>query len=191
MEKYGKISFKDIPFQKAVIPNLCLTEIDTQVTLRNDINLERMLMEENMLIGEVCRQADCTPRTVRHYETEKIIASITITPGGRKRYSKDTVSIIRTARLLKRLGYSLKDIRKIINLTRSRDTKHRRLTKRIRKMLSESLSSIDSELELLTASRRKIADLLGKTEKCQSCTALDCKECGELKDLRTLGLLEG
>ena len=144
-----------------------------------------------MLIGEVCRQADCTPRTVRHYETEKIIAPIAVTQSGRRRYGKDTVSIIRTARLLKRLGYSLKDIRKIINLTKSRDTKHRRLTKRIRKMLSESLSSIDSELDLLTVSRRKIANLLVETEKCQSCTAADCKKCGELIGLRTLGLIEG
>jgi DNA-binding transcriptional MerR regulator len=150
-----------------------------------------MFMEKNMLIGEVCRQADCTPRTVRHYETEKIIAPIAVTQSGRRRYGKDTVSIIRTARLLKRLGYSLKDIRKIINLTKSRDTKHRRLTKRIRKMLSESLSSIDSELDLLTVSRRKIANLLVETEKCQSCNAADCKKCGELIGLRTLGLIEG
>jgi MerR family copper efflux transcriptional regulator len=148
-------------------------------------------MEENMLIGGVCRQADCTPRTVRHYETEKIITSIDITHSGRKLYSKDTVTIIRTVQLLRRLGYSLKDIRKIINLTKSRDTRYRRLTKRLRKMLSESLSSIDTELDLLTMSRKKIADLLEKTEKCQSCTAPDCKECVNLKDLRTLGLLKG
>jgi MerR family Zn(II)-responsive transcriptional regulator of zntA len=150
-----------------------------------------MFMEENMLIGEVCRQAECTPRTVRHYETEKIFTPIDITRGGRKLYSEDTVTIIQTVQLLKRLGYSLKDIRKIINLTKSRDTRHRRLTKRLRKMLSESLSSIDAELDLLAMSRKKIADLLKKTEKCQSCTAPDCKECGKLKDLRTLGLLKG
>jgi len=148
-------------------------------------------MEENMLIGKVCRQAECTPRTVRHYETEKIITPIDITRGGRKLYSEDTVTIIRTVQLLKRLGYSLKDIRKIISLTKSRDTRHRRLTKRLRKMLSESLSSIDAELDLLYMSRKKIADLLKKTEKCQSCNAPDCKECGKLKDLRTLGLIKG
>lgn len=144
-----------------------------------------------MLIGEVCRQADCTPRTVRHYETEKLITPADIAPSGRKLYRKDTVSIIRTVQLLKRLGYSLKDIRGIINLTGSRDTRQQRLTKRLRKILSESLSSIDKELELLTASREKISDLLVKTEKCQSCMAADCTECGELKGLRTLGLLEG
>ena len=147
-------------------------------------------MEDGLLIGEVCRRADCTPRTVRHYEAEKIIAPIAVTPSGRKRYGMDAVSIIRTARLLNRLGYPLKDIRKIINLTKSHDTRNRRLTNRIRKMLSESLSRIDSELERLTDSRRKIATLLVKTEKCQSCAADDCNNCGELKELRTLGLLK-
>jgi len=145
-------------------------------------------MEENMLIGKVCRQADCTPRTVRHYETEKIITPVDTTASGRKLYSKDTVSIIRTVQLLKRLGYTLKDIRKIINLTNSRDTRQRRLTKRLRSILSESLSSIDKELILLSASREKIADLVEKTEKCQSCKIADCKECSKLNDLRTLGL---
>jgi len=145
-------------------------------------------MEENMLIGKVCRQSDCTPRTVRHYETEKIITPVDITPGGRKLYSKDTVSIIRTVQLLKRLGYTLKDIRKIINLTNSSDTRQKRLTKRLRSILSESLSSIDKELELLAASREKISDLVEKTANCQSCGTADCKECSKLKDLRTLGL---
>jgi len=147
-------------------------------------------MEERMLIGEVCRQAGCTARTVRHYEAERIICPIALTPSGRKLYSQDTVSIIRTVQLLKRLGHPLKDIRKIINLTKSLDTRQRRLTKSLRNVLSKSLSDIDSILELLSSSRRRIADLLEKTEKCESCKAADCKECGRLKALRTLGLLE-
>lgn len=148
-------------------------------------------MEETMLIGEVCRQAECTPRTVRHYETEKLVTPIGNTPGGRKLYGKDTVSIIRTVQLLKRLGYALKDIRHIINLTNSQDTQQRRLTRRLRHQLAESLSGIDSELDRLSASREKIANLIKKTEVCDSCSAADCKECGKLKALRSLGVLEG
>lgn len=147
-------------------------------------------MQENMLIGEICRLANCTPRTVRHYEAERIIAPIDITAGDHKLYNKDTVVIIRIVQLLKRLGYSQKDIRKIFSLTKSRDTKQRRLTKRLRQMLSESLTSIDSELELLATSRKNIIGLLEKTAKCESCTSTDCEECGKLKDLRILGLLK-
>ena len=114
-----------------------------------------------------------------------------MTPGGRKLYSEEAIKIIRTVKILKRLGYSLKDVRKIIHLTKSGNTRDRRLTKRLRKMLSDSLSGIDNELELLTESREKISELLKKTEKCETCTAVDCKECRKLRDLRTLGLLEG
>ena len=168
---------------------MCLTEENRYITLRNVIKVERRVMQENMHIGEVCRQADCTPRTVRHYEAEKIVTPVDFTPGGRKLYSKETVSIIRTVQLLKRIGYALKDIRKIIHLTHSLDTRQRRLTKRLRSLLSESLANIDSELDRLAASRQKIADLLEKTETCESCTAADCKECSKLKSLRTIGLL--
>jgi DNA-binding transcriptional MerR regulator len=148
-------------------------------------------MEETMLIGEVCRRAECTPRTVRHYEAEKIVTPAGATPGGRKLYGKDTVSIIRTVQLLKRFGYALKDIRNIIDLTHSSDTRQRRLARKLRHQLAESLSSIDSELDRLAVSRKKIAELIKKTETCESCTAGDCKECGKLKALRSLGLLEG
>jgi DNA-binding transcriptional MerR regulator len=146
-------------------------------------------MEKNMLIGEICRKADCTPRTVRHYEAEKLIAPVDATPGGRKLYSIETVSTIRTVKLLKRLGYSLKDILKIIRLTHSLDTRRQRVTQKIRNILSDSLTSIDKELALLNASRVRIADLIEKTETCRACATADCKDCGKLRDLRTLGLL--
>ena len=110
-------------------------------------------MEDGILIGEICREADCTPRTVRHYEAEGLIAFVALTPGGRKLYGKHTVSIIRTAQLFKRLGCSLKEIRRILAFTKSRDTKYRRLSKRLRKVLWETISSMDSELERLISSR--------------------------------------
>lgn len=147
-------------------------------------------MQETLPIGEVCRQANCTPRTVRHYENEKIITPVDLTSGGHKRYDTETIAVIGTVQLLKRLGYSLKDIRKIIGLTRSRNTRQRRLTIRLRSMLSECLAGIDSELVLLAASREKIAGLIENTEKCESCTAEDCNECSKLKNLRTLGFLK-
>ena len=146
-------------------------------------------MENGMLIGEVCRQADCTPRTVRHYETEGLVSQVAKTPGGRKLYSIETASIIHTVRLLKRLGYSLKDIRRIIHLTKSRDTGRRRLTEKLRNLLSETISSMDSELDLLSASRKKMSDLFEQTRVCKECAYPDCKDCGKLKRLRRLGLM--
>ena len=90
-------------------------------------------MEGGILIGEVCRRADCTPRTVRHYESEGLVFPAAKTAGGRKLYGQESISVIRTAQLFKRLGWSLKEIRHIIDLTKSRNTRHRQLTKKLRK----------------------------------------------------------
>ena len=146
-------------------------------------------MKEEMLIGALCRKANCTPRTIRHYEKEGLLAPVSVTPGGRKLYGDETVSVVFTVRLLKLLGYSLKDIRRILALTKSGDTRQRRLTKKIRKLLTDALSGLDRELDFITSFRDRIADLMEATGICDECNAPDCNECGRLKRLRTLGLL--
>jgi DNA-binding transcriptional MerR regulator len=146
-------------------------------------------MQQGLFIGEICKQAGCTPRTVRHYEAEGLLIPIGKTAGGRKRYDQKTVSIISTIQILKRLGYSLKDIRTILRLTESDNTKNRHLTKKLRQVINNVLRDIDSEMELLTLSRKKVWDLIGGTKKCGSCKSPDCGPCAELKRLRTLGML--
>lgn len=146
-------------------------------------------MADGILIGEICRRTGCTPRTVRHYEAEGLLAPVATTPGGRKIYGEEAVSIFHTAQVLKRIGYSIKDIRGILSLTKSENTKGKKLTRKLRKMLSSSISQIQSEIELLTATHGKISDLLEKTKNCEGCGAPDCAPCGKLRDLRTLGLL--
>ena len=146
-------------------------------------------MADGMLIGKICRHTGCTPRTIRHYEAEGLLTPISITPGGRKLYAEEVVSIIRIAQVLKRIGYSINDIRKILLLSKSENTKDRRLTRKLRRTLSDSLSRIESEIDLLTSARGKIAGLLEKTKNCEGCSTPDCASCGNLRDLRRLGLL--
>jgi len=147
-------------------------------------------MDNGFFIGEICRRAGCTPRTVRHYEGEGLVFPVAMTLGKQKLYGKASVSIIQTAQLLQRLGYSLKDIRHVLTLTKSDDTVGQRLTVRLREMLAEAISRIDSEVALLTESRSKIFGLLQKTAACRKCASEDCNECGKLEELRTLGILE-
>jgi DNA-binding transcriptional MerR regulator len=146
-------------------------------------------MANEALIGEICRRTGCTPRTIRHYEKEGLLAPFSITPGGRKVYGEDTVSVVNTAQVLKRIGYTLKDIRSILFLTKSGNTRDRKLTRKLRKTLSSSLSQIQNEIKILTSAQGRIAGLLEKTEKCEGCNVPDCAPCGKLRELRTLGLL--
>jgi DNA-binding transcriptional MerR regulator len=146
-------------------------------------------MVDEMLIGEICGRTGCTPRTIRHYEAEGLLAPVSAAPGGRKLYGEEALSIIHAAQILKRIGYSIKDIRGILSLTNSETTKDRKLTRKLRKILSSSLFQIQIEIEMLSSAQKKIAALLEKTEKCAGCKAPDCGPCGRLKELRTVGLL--
>ncbi len=146
-------------------------------------------MPDGMLIGKVCRRIGCTPRTIRHYEAERLLAPQSVTSRGRKLYGEEAVLVIRTAQVLKRLGYSIKEIRSILSLAKSENTKEKRLTRKLRRMLSDCASRIASEVSLLASARAKISALLEKTQNCEGCDAPDCAPCGKLKELRSLGLL--
>ena len=146
-------------------------------------------MEDGILIGEICRRTGCTPRTIRHYEAEGLLAPISTTAGGRRFYGEEAISVVGMAQVLKRIGYSLKEIRNILSLTKSENTKDRRLTRKLRNTLSSSKAQTQKEIELLTSAQANISDLLEKTKKCEGCGAQDCAPCGKLRDLRTLGLL--
>ena len=113
-------------------------------------------MADGILIGKICRHTGCTPRTIRHYEAEGLLTPISITPGGRKLYAEEVVLVIQTAQVLKRIGYSIKDIRRILLLSKSENTKDRRLTRKLRRPLSDSLSRIESEIDLLTSAEKRL-----------------------------------
>jgi DNA-binding transcriptional MerR regulator len=147
-----------------------------------------IIVEERLLIGEVCRRLDCTPRTVRYYEEKGLVVPASVIEGRHKLYGPDTLSNIRMAQLMKRLGYSLEKIQNLMNLTKSSKTKNRVLSDKLRGVLRDTVSSLDSEVELLAASRRKMAGLLEKTEKCEKCIQEECAGCGNLTILRTLWL---
>ena len=146
-------------------------------------------MADGIMIGDICIRTGCTPRTIRHYEAEGLLAPVATTPGGRKIYGEETVSVIHSVQVLKRIGYSIREIRGILSLAKSENTRDKKLTRKLRKILSSSLFQIQNEIELLSAARDRVSDLLEKTKKCEDCGAQDCASCGKLKDLRTMGLL--
>ena len=155
--------------------------------MRSKIHREKI--NQAKPIGETCRLAECTPRTVRHYENEGLIRPARTTPGGRKLYGAEVIAIIRMARILQRIEYSIKDIREVLALTHSGETRNRRLTGELRKILQHSLFRINLEIERLASARGKISELLEKTQKCEQCQAPDCSTCRRISALRTLGLL--
>lgn len=153
------------------------------VTLRNVIN-------EGILIGELCKLAECTPRTVRHYEAEGLVAPIGQTAGARKLYPRGAAEVIRMMAVLQLAGYSLRDVREMLKTTKSKSKKAGKLAHRLRDLLKEVLGEIEKRRAALDQAGAKVTALLEKTSRCDDCNPEDCGHCPNLGRLRTLGLLE-
>ena len=138
-------------------------------------------------IGQLCRLAGCTPRTVRFYEELGIIAPVARTPGGHRLYDAGSARIISLAKALGQSGCALTEVKRLLDLSHSKRTAGRRLTGRLRTELSSILSSVDARLARLREVRQSIAVLLDETQGCSACNAKDCAGCGNIRRLRTLG----
>jgi MerR family copper efflux transcriptional regulator len=70
-------------------------------------------------IGEVARRADVNIQTLRYYERRGLLPAPRRRPSGYREYSTDTVRVIRFIKRAQELGFSLRDIRELIELRES------------------------------------------------------------------------
>ena len=72
-----------------------------------------------MRIGEVARHADVNVQTLRFYERHGLLPAARRQPSGYRQYSADTVRLVRFIKRAKELGFSLRDVKELIELRRS------------------------------------------------------------------------
>lgn len=72
-----------------------------------------------MQIGEVAEQVGLSLRTVRYYEEVGLVAPVERTPGGFRLYDANAVERLKLVRDLKPLGFSLEEIRDIVDMVTS------------------------------------------------------------------------
>lgn len=94
------------------------------------------MSEHNMTIREMCDAFDVTPRTLRFYEAKELL--FPIREGQKRWFTKKDRARLKLILRGKRFGFSLEDIRQILDLyeigdggytqlTKSRDLGHKRL----------------------------------------------------------------
>lgn len=138
-------------------------------------------------MGSLCALAVCTPRTVRFYQEQGIIRHCAATPGGRKLYPPVAVELIRLTRALVGAGWSVARVSALVKLSKSRRTQDKWLVSRLRKELEVALASVQARLHGLSAVGTSLASALLDTAVCEACAADDCRDCGQLGILRSLG----
>ncbi|WP_255762688.1 MerR family transcriptional regulator [Halomonas alkalisoli] len=108
-------------------------------------------------IGELARMFEVTPRTIRFYEQEGLLAP---ERRGQTRiyHEKDRVRLKLTLRG-KRLGFSLAEIREVIEMYDAMPDGNARQLKRLLEILADKRSNMERQLEDIRLMQRELDDV--------------------------------
>jgi MerR family gold-responsive transcriptional activator of gol and ges genes len=126
-----------------------------------------------MNIGSLSKSSGVNAKLIRHYESIGLIPRASRSPSGYRVYSENDVQFLRFVKRARSLGFSMKEIKKLLGLWRNKS----RASKEVKAM---ALSHI-KELEAKIAEMREMAENLKSLAK--SCHGDSLPDCPILNDL--------
>jgi DNA-binding transcriptional MerR regulator len=121
-----------------------------------------------MNIGELARAADTRPETIRYYENIGLLPSPPRTAGNYRDYSSAHVSRVVFARRARDLGFSIGQVRALLDLA---DNK-KQSCEAVDAIAREHLADVKRKLADLAALRRELGALIGQ---CRHGTIGECR----------------
>lgn len=123
---------------------------------------------EFLTIGEVARQAEVGIETIRYYEREGLLLAPARRPSGYRQYQMSAVARLRFIRRLKELGFTLAEIKELLNLWFDATTR----CVHVRERAARKLVDIDERIASLQQMRQALAEIVSQCEQRDSLT--DC-----------------
>ena len=128
-----------------------------------------------MNIGEAAEAAGVNTKFIRHYESRAIIPKAARAENGYRNYSESDVHILKFAKHARNLGFSLDEIKKLVNLWRNKSRK----SADVKVITSGHISALETkirELQSMKAALEKLA---------RNCHGDDRPNCPILEDLES------
>ena len=111
---------------------------------------------ESLRTGEVARRAGVNVETLRFYEREGILPEPPRRVSGYREYPPETVELIRFVKRAQQLGFSLKEIRELLELREV----PRRASKQVRQLVQAKIAEIEAKIRDLESMREALGELL-------------------------------
>jgi DNA-binding transcriptional MerR regulator len=111
-----------------------------------------------MLIGDIARQSDVTPSTIRYYEEIGLLTAPPRSEGGYRRYSTATLEELAFIKKGQGLGFSLEEIGEILKLSRSGEAP----CAHVLDLAERNLAAADDRIQQLHAFRERLAAQIEK-----------------------------
>ncbi|UWQ30830.1 MerR family DNA-binding transcriptional regulator [Leisingera sp. M523] len=120
------------------------------------------MTEKTMTIREMCEAYDVTPRTLRFYEAKELL--FPIRDGQKRLFTKRDRARLKLILRGKRFGFSLEEIRQLLDLYHAGDQQVTQLTKTY-EVGRERLADMERQREELTEAIEDLKDQLAWGEK--------------------------
>ena len=111
-----------------------------------------------MLIGDVARQSDVTPATIRYYEEIGLLTAPARSEGGYRRYSAVTLEELEFIKKGQGLGFSLEEIGEILKLSRAGEAP----CSHVLELAERNLAAAEERIRQLHAFRDRLASQIKK-----------------------------
>ena len=105
--------------------------------------------------GELAREAGVGPETLRYYERRNILPRPARTASGHRRYDPDTVSILRLVRSAQDLGFTLAEIRELLEGMKRPGA----VCDDVCRVIDAKVGNLDRELTRLRSQRARLTRL--------------------------------
>ncbi len=116
-------------------------------------------MQEGVTIGRLAKAAGVNVETIRYYQRRGLIGEPNKPPGGHRRYSPAVMQQIAFIRRAQQLGFSLAEVKGLMDLSDCRNPKATRL------IAEKKHASLELHIAQLTAMRRKLKSLIDKSRR--------------------------
>lgn len=118
-------------------------------------------------IGELSKQTGCHIETIRYYERMGLLSKPPRTEGGHRLYDRHAVKRLAFIRRSRELGFSLEEIRTLLQLVDSR----RYTCQQIKTLMDEHLGEIKRKIADLKKLQASLAEI---SARCQGGEVPDC-----------------
>jgi MerR family copper efflux transcriptional regulator len=105
-------------------------------------------------IGTLAKRAGVSIDTVRYYEKSGLLAPESRLASGYRRYGDEQVSRLRFIRRAQELGFTLKDIRELLGISKQKDVA------KVKRAAEKKLADVEERLVALTRVRDGLATLV-------------------------------
>jgi MerR family transcriptional regulator, copper efflux regulator len=128
-------------------------------------------------IGEAARESGVSAKMIRHYESLGLLPAARRTSAGYRIYGENDVHVLRFIRRARDLGFSVKDIERLLALWQNR----RRASGDVRRVAQEHIRGLDKKIAELGGMKRTLEHLV------HHCHGDQRPDCPILDDLAQTG----